>query len=249
MEEYFNLVGGASASASGVYDVKDPATLDIVARAPTSTLADLDDAVSAANAASRGTWANDLSTRRSILAQCASGIETCSDELANVLSQEQGEPLAAAKAEIGIAVRLLTHYAQKDDRKETLRHRPTEYVDVVRAPIGTVGLIVPSDRDPDDEACSSSLGGQHSRYQACTVNAADHAEALCTTRGYSARRGDQYGHRRRRHRPGPRRACWYRQGLLHGLNANRHSCDEQRCTHVEAIDAGAGWERRGDRLP
>lgn len=143
MEAYFNLVGGASASASAVYDVKDPATLGIVGRAPISTLADLDDAVAAANAASRGIWANDLSVRRSMLAQCASRIEACSDELANVLSQEQGKPLAAAKGEIGLAVRLLTHYAQKDERRETLRRRPTEYVDVVRAPIGTVGLIVP----------------------------------------------------------------------------------------------------------
>ncbi|MGF6917058.1 aldehyde dehydrogenase family protein [Paraburkholderia sp. 40] len=143
METYFNLVSGASASASDVYDVKDPATLDIVARAPVSTIDDLDAAVAAANAAARGSWANDLPARKAMLAQCAHRIEVCSAELAHVLSREQGKPLAAAKGEIATSVRLLTYYAQKDQRRETLRQRSSEYVDVVRAPIGTVGLIVP----------------------------------------------------------------------------------------------------------
>ncbi|MFD1557310.1 aldehyde dehydrogenase family protein [Paraburkholderia silviterrae] len=143
MQAYFNLVGGLSASARDFYDVKNPATLDVVAQAPISTVDALDDAVAAANAAARGTWATDLPARKAMLAQCANRIESCSEELANILSLEQGKPLAAARGEIAIAVRLIRYYAQKDEDKETLRRRASGYVDVVRAPIGTVGLIVP----------------------------------------------------------------------------------------------------------
>ncbi|HKQ81531.1 MAG TPA: aldehyde dehydrogenase family protein [Steroidobacteraceae bacterium] len=143
MKTYLNVVGGSSTSASDFYDVIDPATLGTVAQAPISSVEDLDAAVAAANAASRGVWAHDLTKRRAMLGLCAHRIEAFSDELANILSQEQGKPLAAAKGEIATAVRLLSYYAHKDDRKETLRRRASEYVDVVRAPIGTVGLIVP----------------------------------------------------------------------------------------------------------
>ncbi|WP_167760348.1 aldehyde dehydrogenase family protein [Paraburkholderia pallida] len=143
MQAFSNLVGGLNASATDFYDVKNPATLDVVAQAPISTVDALDDAVAAANAAATGTWANDLLARKAMLAQCADRIESGSEELANLLSLEQGKPLAAARAEIAIAVRLIRHYAQKDAHKETLRRRESDYVDVVRAPIGTVGLIVP----------------------------------------------------------------------------------------------------------
>lgn len=143
METYFNLVGGSSAAVSDFYDVRDPATLHVVAQAPVSTFAGLDDAVASANAASRGVWASSLTERRSMIAQCAGRIETHSDQLAYTLSREQGKPLAMAKAELAIAVRLLTYYARKPDREQTLRRRENCYVDVVRAPIGTVGLIVP----------------------------------------------------------------------------------------------------------
>lgn len=143
METYLNLVGGHCASGANVYDVMDPATLRVVAQAPVSTLDDLDDAVTAANAASLGTWARSLSERRSMLALCAARIESCCNELAHILSREQGKPLAMAKVEISVAVRLLTYYAQKHECQETLRRTDEGYVDVIRAPIGTVGLIVP----------------------------------------------------------------------------------------------------------
>jgi len=143
METYANLIDGRSAFTAQLYPIQNPATLEVVADAPVSTIEDLDDAVTSANEAARSKWARDLSMRRTLLAQCAVKIETHRDELARLLSQEQGKPFAAARGELATAVRLLSHYAQKPEHTESLRRRSTEYVDVVRAPIGAVGLIVP----------------------------------------------------------------------------------------------------------
>jgi len=143
MAKYFNLVGGLRAKATSHYHVIDPATLQVVAQAPVSSLADVDDAVSSANDAARGSWATDATKRRSLLAQCAARIEAYRDELADLLSLEQGKPRAAAMGELSTAVHLLAHFARKPEHKETLRRRSSDYVEVVRSPIGAVGLIVP----------------------------------------------------------------------------------------------------------
>lgn len=137
-----NIVDGRRQKSRGGYDVQNPATLEVVATAPQSSAADLDEAVAAAQRARSG-WASDLDARRAALDALAGVIEANITELARLLTLEQGKPLMFAEGEFRNAIRILRHYAQWREPQAILRDTAENVVRVVRAPLGVVGLIVP----------------------------------------------------------------------------------------------------------
>jgi acyl-CoA reductase-like NAD-dependent aldehyde dehydrogenase len=138
-----NLSGGRHVRASVAYSIFNPATLEVVGRAPLSTAADLDDAVVAATAALKGKWSRDDGLRREALAVCADILDRHIDELSRLLSLEQGKPVVSAAGEIKIASRICRYYAGRVLRAEMIRESDVDRVAVLRAPVGVVGLIVP----------------------------------------------------------------------------------------------------------
>src|SRR5690606_35882153 len=113
-----------------------------IAEAPITNQGGLDDAVSAASAALPA-WSRDLAGRRHALKQCADLLAANLDELAVLLSREQGKPLPAAKREILSARSYLQYFVEKPAAQEIIRRDPNRTVEAVRAPLGVVGLIVP----------------------------------------------------------------------------------------------------------
>lgn len=141
MIDVSNLIGGRLVGGPTV-EIYNPATLGVVGLAPAAKVADLDDAVAAARQALGGPW-HDEALRRTSLAKAADVIELETERLAAILSAEQGKPLMAARMEMGIAQRILRHYAQWQGSDEVLRDTAGERVTTERRPIGVAGLVVP----------------------------------------------------------------------------------------------------------
>ncbi|MEL4503493.1 aldehyde dehydrogenase family protein [Luteococcus sp. H138] len=125
------------------YDVLDPATLDVVGQAPEHSPADVDRMVARAAAGMRS-WAQSHEARVDALRQCADAIRRDVEELATLLSREQGKPLAEARGEFLIGAGMLDHYAALDwERSLQLPDREDRSVRVDRLPVGVTGTITP----------------------------------------------------------------------------------------------------------
>lgn len=129
--------------ATAHYEVFDPATLEVVGRAPENTQEDVEQAVAAARAAARG-WAADRESRRAALRAAAALIRRDLEPLATLLSREQGKPKAEAAGEFTVAAGLFEYYAGLPwDELETLPDRADRALEVQYRPVGVVGTITP----------------------------------------------------------------------------------------------------------
>ena len=135
-------IDGAPAVAQSTFGVINPATGDIFDEAPECTREQLDAAMQAAATAFR-TWRLDEAARRALLPACADAITAHADELARVLTQEQGKPLAKAAAEIAGAARWCTYTAGLEIPVEVALDNDRVRVEVRRRPFGVVAAITP----------------------------------------------------------------------------------------------------------
>ena len=135
-------INGASAAAEATFGVINPATGDVFDEAPECTLEQLDAAMQAAATAFR-TWRRDEAARRALLGACADAVNTHADELARVLTQEQGKPLATAAAEIAGAAKWFTYTARLEIPVEVALDNERVRVEVRRRPHGVVAAITP----------------------------------------------------------------------------------------------------------
>ncbi|NVM98677.1 aldehyde dehydrogenase family protein [Arthrobacter sp. SDTb3-6] len=125
------------------YEVLDPATLEVVGRAPENTEQDVELAVATARAAAPG-WAMDREARRAALRKAAALVRRDLDSLATLLSREQGKPKAEAAGEFTVAAGLFEHYAGLAwDEVEPLAPRADRALEVQYRPVGVVGTITP----------------------------------------------------------------------------------------------------------
>ena len=95
------LLNGALVGAQGgkTLQVRNPANGEIVGDIPRGTTADVDAAVSAAAKAFPGWAATPPSKRAAMMHEAARKMREVVDEVAKLLSLEQGKPLAHAKIE------------------------------------------------------------------------------------------------------------------------------------------------------
>ena len=135
-------INGAAAAAEATFGVINPATGDVFDQAPECTREQLDAAMQAAAAAFR-TWCLDEAARRALLGACADAINAHADELARVLTQEQGKPLAKAAAEVAGAARWFTYTARLELPVEVALDNDRVRVEVRRRPYGVVAAITP----------------------------------------------------------------------------------------------------------
>ena len=89
------------------------------------------------------TWRRDEAARRALLGACADAIKAHADELARVLTQEQGKPLAKAAAEIAGAAKWFTYTARLEIPVEVALDNDRVRVEVRRRPYGVVAAITP----------------------------------------------------------------------------------------------------------
>ncbi len=131
--------------ASGGREILDPATGELVGRAPEHEVADLEAAIAAAHAAQPEWDALGHTARRALMNQAADAIEANAEALAHLLSREQGKPLNGpnARFEVGGSVAWLRAAAAFDLEAEVIVDDGTTYAEMHYRPFGVVGAIGP----------------------------------------------------------------------------------------------------------
>ncbi|WP_408021436.1 aldehyde dehydrogenase family protein [Sinomonas humi] len=123
----------------------DPATGELVGVSPMHGIAELEAAVAAAKAAQPGWAAAGHEARSAALLAAADAVEAHAEELARILSREQGKPLNGpnARFEVGACAAWLRSAATTPLEPETLVDDGTTKAVLHYRPIGIVGAIGP----------------------------------------------------------------------------------------------------------
>ncbi|HZF15386.1 MAG TPA: aldehyde dehydrogenase family protein [Steroidobacteraceae bacterium] len=137
------LINGRLVAGAQTLDVVNPATGKTFVTCPRADIAQLNEAVAAAKAAfpawSRKSWAD----RTGLVLKLADALEGRLEEFAELLTREQGKPLAHAKYEIGGAVAMIRAFAAMELPSKVLRENDRERIVQQHAPLGVVAAITP----------------------------------------------------------------------------------------------------------
>lgn len=145
MKQYTLLIGGEPVATSHHAAIANPSNGDVVGYMPLGTEADLDQAVAAAGKAFK-TWSQVSNEERANACRAiAEKISEHAEELAQILTREQGKPLngLGSRFEIGAALAWTRHTAELDLPVEILQDDSEGRVELHRKPIGVVGSITP----------------------------------------------------------------------------------------------------------
>lgn len=141
------FIDGAAHHGSGApLPITNPADGRAFTEVASATAADVDAAVQSARRAYEEWAALAVSKRGEIVAQGAGRVRERIDELAPLLTREQGKTLRDSRLELNRAVETLEHYA---GLSKALRGGFASHLDsgtdglVLRRPLGVVGAIVP----------------------------------------------------------------------------------------------------------
>ena len=138
------LIGGKLVpGAAGTVDVINPATEQVVAACPRADVAQANQAVAAAKAAFPAWAAKSIAERRALLMKLADAIDAHTQELAPLLTQEQGKPLGGAFFELMVASANIRGIAAHDLPPVVLKDNDEAKVVRVRSPLGVVAAITP----------------------------------------------------------------------------------------------------------
>ncbi len=139
---YKMLIDGQQVAASKTFAVLNPATEEVCGEAPDCSREQLELAIDAADKALPA-WRLDFGKRRQVLLDCADKLRAHAEELAVVLTMEQGKPLPRAVNEIMGSAAWLSYTASLDLPVEVIKDDDSSRVEVHRKPIGIVGAITP----------------------------------------------------------------------------------------------------------
>ncbi|XAS74766.1 aldehyde dehydrogenase family protein [Micrococcaceae bacterium Sec5.1] len=146
METYDALLASITpATGQNSRTILDPATGEAVGEAPVHTVEDLDAAVAAAAAAQPAWAALGHDARSAALMKAADAVERSAEELAQLLSREQGKPLNGpnARFEVGACAAWLRATAATPLDPETVVDDGETRAELHYRPIGVVGAIGP----------------------------------------------------------------------------------------------------------
>src|SRR5437870_2577471 len=138
----------ATARSGKTVEIRDPATGELVDNVPQAGVDETRQAIDAAHVAFRG-WADTLPQKRAqILMKGAALARQHLDEVASLLTREQGKPLRDSKIEAERFVENIEFYATLAASgairgKHVQLSVPGAFGLVVRRPLGVVGAIIP----------------------------------------------------------------------------------------------------------
>ncbi|MFI9159385.1 aldehyde dehydrogenase family protein [Kitasatospora aureofaciens] len=124
------------------FSVVDPATGEAFDEARDQQPGELDDVVARAQRAWRG-WRADPAARAAALRSAADAVETAGDDLARLLTREQGKPLAESYAEVARTAVRLRYFADLAPRTRRIDDGRPVHSEVRWRPLGPVAAIVP----------------------------------------------------------------------------------------------------------
>ncbi|HXX55164.1 MAG TPA: aldehyde dehydrogenase family protein [Methanoregula sp.] len=141
------IIGGkeTGSSGGGDFSVRNPATGEVIGTAPAGTVDDVGAAVDAARDAGAGWAAKTVRERGIILFRAAAVVREKHQDLARLLTMEQGKPLREATDEVRGFANILEFYAgiSASQYGEAVRLGAAGDCMVVREPLGVCGAIIP----------------------------------------------------------------------------------------------------------
>ena len=145
MIEFDLTINGQSAKTDDYFDVKNPGTGEIAGRAPNASLDDLENAVASAKSAFESWSQKSDDERQAACLAVAAKIEENAEELAQIITAEQGKPLngLGSRWEIGGANAWAGYTAQLSMPIKVLQDNNEGRVELRRKPLGVVASITP----------------------------------------------------------------------------------------------------------
>lgn len=145
MKNYTFTINGKPVSTQKVFDVKNPATGELLGHAPVSEKEHVDAAVASARTAQPLWAAKPDEERKEILMQVAQVLTDHTDYLATWITKEQGKPMAGPGSmfEMQACVGWTQVPASLDLPVEVVFEDETRKDEMHRKPVGVVGAIAP----------------------------------------------------------------------------------------------------------
>jgi acyl-CoA reductase-like NAD-dependent aldehyde dehydrogenase len=143
MRDFKLLIGGDLVAGDLSMPVVNPATEQVLAQCPRASLRQLDAAVASAKRAFPTWAATPIAERKRLMLAMSDRIDLHADELARLLTQEQGRPVHLTLGEVGSMARRFRYWAEQDLAVEVLEDGDEMRVEAHRKPLGVVAAIVP----------------------------------------------------------------------------------------------------------
>jgi len=136
-------INGQAHGAGQSLEVVDPSTGEVFARCPAAGPAELDQAVAAARRAF-GPWRQrSFAERRAAISRVAEVLRVHQEELAVLLTREQGKPLGQSRDEITRAATQSEGMAAIAIEPEVIVESAERHIELRYEPLGVVGIITP----------------------------------------------------------------------------------------------------------
>jgi len=136
----------ADAKDGSSFEVTNPATGEVIGTVPNMAAPETDAAIAAADAAFAGWRALTAKERANILKKWFDLIVKNADDLAVIMTTEQGKPLAEARGEVMYAASFIEWFAEEGRRAYgdiIPGHMADKRILVLKQPIGVVAAITP----------------------------------------------------------------------------------------------------------
>jgi len=146
MTTYSLMSGGEKLATTDTFSVINPSTMATVGESPKATAENLNTIIKEAKKAFSSWSAVPYAKRQQYLTQIADALETHSQELANIITQEQGKPIGASLGsmfEMGGAVAWTRYTASLELPVKVLQDDANGRIELHRRPIGVVASITP----------------------------------------------------------------------------------------------------------
>ena len=143
-----NYIDGAwvDARSGATIDVDNPATGEIVGRVPKAGAAETRDAIAAASRALPAWRARTAKERAAVVRRWYELMLEHQEDLARLMTIEQGKPLAESRGEVLYAASFLEWFSEEAKRVygDTIPgHQPDKRILVLKQPVGVVACITP----------------------------------------------------------------------------------------------------------
>ncbi|MDE0743339.1 MAG: aldehyde dehydrogenase family protein, partial [Woeseiaceae bacterium] len=145
MSDYGLIINGKKVFSSNTFSVLNPANEEVIAECPIASKDQLDEAVSAASVAFK-TWSAEPDNIKSeACGNISAAITEHAEELAHLLTLEQGKPLngAGSRFELGGAAGWAGYTSTLSLPVKTIQDDDSARILQTRKPIGVVGSILP----------------------------------------------------------------------------------------------------------
>src|SRR5437660_3465114 len=149
METYRNFIGGKwieSASSKTVTNINPANTEDIIGTVRQATREEARTAVEAAAEAFRGWRATPAPARGKIVAKAARLMEESKEELARILTHEEGKTISESRGELQRSINVAEFCAGESRRmngETILSELPANFAYTIKQPLGVVACVTP----------------------------------------------------------------------------------------------------------